>query len=231
MTFSLMYTFNENYILAYSHDEVVHGKLSMIGKMYGDYWQKFASLRTLFGFMYAHPGKKLMFMGDEFAQFIEWDYKKQLDWFLLEYASHRGMSKYVRALNRLYRETPALYEIDEGWDGFEWLNVDDSDTSVFAFVRMGADSNMICVANFTPLVRDNYPVAMPGEGKLKLVLSSDDEKYGGSGVSPDKTMQAVPMDIEGRGFGVRMTLPPLSVLYFRFEPGTRKQNRRGRNDK
>ncbi len=231
MTFSLMYTFNENYILAYSHDEVVHGKLSMIGKMYGDYWQKFASLRTLFGFMYAHPGKKLMFMGDEFAQFIEWDYKKQLDWFLLEYDSHKGMRKYVKALNRLYRETPALYEVDEGWDGFEWLNVDDSDTSVFAFMRMGTDSNMLCVANFTPLVRDNYPVAMPGEGKLKLVLSSDDEKYGGSGVSPDKTLQAVPMEIKGKGFGVRMTLPPLSVLYFHFEPSTRKQNRRGRHDK
>ncbi len=216
MAFSLYYAFSENYILAYSHDEVVHGKKSMVDKMFGDYWQKFASLRTLYAFMFAHPGKKLMFMGDEFAQFIEWDYKKQLDWFLLEYDSHAGMQRYVKDLNAIYTTHPALYEIDDGWDGFKWLNVEDSDRSVFAFMRMSGDEVIICVVNFTPIVREDYWVALPEEGTLHLLLSSDEEQYGGSGVIPASEISTQPKGCNGMGHSAVMTLPPLGAAYYRF---------------
>jgi 1,4-alpha-glucan branching enzyme len=137
MTFSMSYAFSENYILPYSHDEVVHGKKSLIDKMYGDYEEKFAALKTLFGWQYGHPGKKLMFMGCEFAQFIEWDYQKELDWFLLEYKTHAGVLEWVSALNKRYKECGALYSTDDGWDGFKWLCVDDRENNIFAFMRSG----------------------------------------------------------------------------------------------
>ena len=139
ITFSMMYAYSENYILPYSHDEVVHGKGSIIDKMAGDYWQKFSTLRALYGFMYAHPGKKMMFMGDEFAQFIEWSEKKQLDWFLLEYDSHFNMQSYVRRLGRYYKRNRALYEVDDKWDGFTWLDVDNRNWSTLAFMRNSAE--------------------------------------------------------------------------------------------
>ena len=216
MTFSMYYAFRENYILAYSHDEVVHGKLSMVNKMFGDYWQKFASLRALYGFMYAHPGKKLMFMGDEFAQFIEWDFAKQLDWFLLEYESHAGMQKYVRELNRIYRDCPALYEVDDGWDGFAWLNVDDAQQSTFAFLRSAGEKHVVMAVSFTPVVREEYVIALPEAGELRLILNSDDREFGGSGVCPAQTVQAQKMEVNGLHYGAKVTLPPLAALYFEY---------------
>jgi 1,4-alpha-glucan branching enzyme len=218
LTFSLHYAFNENHILAYSHDEVVHGKLSMIGKMFGDYWQKFASLRALYGFMYAHPGKKLMFMGDEFAQFIEWDFAKQLDWFLLDYDSHRGMQTFVKRLNDVYKKQPALFEIDDGWDGFTWLNVDDSIISAYAFMRNGPNNHIVCVVNFTPLVRENYMVALPCAGTLKLVLNSDSKAFGGSGAGAHRAIAAERVSVNGMPCGASVQMPPLSVLYYEFIP-------------
>lgn len=216
MTFSMFYAFRENYILAYSHDEVVHGKKSMVDKMFGDYWQKFASLRALYSFMFAHPGKKLMFMGDEFAQFIEWDYKKQLDWFLLEYESHAGMQKFVKELNEVYTGNPALYRIDDSWEGFTWLNVDDAERSTFAFMRSVGEERIICVVNFTPVVRENYWVAIPQEGKLELLLNSDEKKYGGSGVGPEQIIKTQKKGINKMDYSAAMTLPPLGAVYYKF---------------
>lgn len=216
MTFSLHYAFTENYILAYSHDEVVHGKKSMIDKMFGEYWQKFASLRTLYLFMFAHPGKKLMFMGDEFAQFIEWDYQKQLDWFLLEYDSHLGMQRFVRKLNNIYASHPALYEVEDSWDGFQWLNVEDAENSVFAFMRMNQEEAIVCVVNFTPVARKDYWIAMPEQGVLELLLSSDDSEYGGEGNRVKKKVTTQHKGINGMEYSASLEIPPLSGVYYKF---------------
>jgi len=179
LTFSMHYAFSENYILPYSHDEVVHGKKSMIDKMFGDYDAKFAALRALYGWLFGHPGKKLMFMGCEFAQFIEWDYQKELDWFLMKYPSHAGMQAWVRALNELYCGHEALYARDDSWDGFQWLSVDDRKNSVFAFMRSGGGSKLICIYNFSEEGFPEYELALPEPGRLKLLLSSDSKKFGG----------------------------------------------------
>ena len=216
ISFSMYYAFSENYILPYSHDEVVHGKKSMVDKMFGDYWQKFASLRALYAFMFAHPGKKLMFMGDEFAQFIEWDYKKQLDWCLLEYDSHAGMQRFVKDLNHIYTAYPALYELDDSWDGFRWLNVDDREQSTFAFMRMSGEEAVVCAVNFTPVVREDYRIAMPQRGSLERLICSDDEIYGGSGVMPGKKLQTEKLALNGMPYSVKITLPPLGAVYYRF---------------
>ncbi len=219
ITFSLLYAFSENYILAYSHDEVVHGKKSMLDKMFGDYWQKFASLRTLFGFMFAHPGKKLMFMGSEFGQFIEWAYEKQLDWFLLKYEKHAGMQRFVARLNHIYKNHPSLYEIDDGWEGFEWLIVDDSKNSVVAFMRHSAGrkkTNLVCVVNFTPVTRTGYGVAMPAPGRLNCILNSDDEAFGGSGVAAVSETNTIENNFCGKPYMAALTLPPLSAVYYEF---------------
>jgi 1,4-alpha-glucan branching enzyme len=185
MTFSMHYAFSENFILAYSHDEVVHGKASLINKMSGDYDDKFASLRVLFGWLFAHPGKKLMFMGDEFAQFIEWNYTQELDWLLLDYEKHRGAREWVAALNAVYSARPALHAADGGWDGFMWLNVEDRTNSVFAFMRTcasgkgGREERVVCVFNFTPVAHRSYSIALPEAGTLNLLLSSDEARFGG----------------------------------------------------
>ncbi|MEG0356577.1 MAG: 1,4-alpha-glucan branching protein GlgB [Christensenellaceae bacterium] len=226
MTFSLYYAFTENFILAYSHDEVVHGKKSMVNKMFGDYWQKFASLRTLYGFMFAHPGKKLMFMGDEFAQFIEWDFQKQLDWFLLEYASHSGMQKYVKKLNELYKKNIALYEVDDSWEGFTWLNADDAQFSSYAFMRNAQNEHIVCVTNFTPNPRQNYIVAMTGKGRLKLILNSDEEQYGGSGAPCTKTAETFEQNVNGQRYAVCIDVPPLCALYYKFTEAEQNNNKK-----
>ncbi|MGI6030079.1 MAG: 1,4-alpha-glucan branching protein GlgB [Eubacteriales bacterium] len=231
LTFSMEYAFSENYVLAFSHDEVVHGKRSMISKMYGTYEEQFASLRAMYGYTFAHPGKKLLFMGAEFAQFIEWDYKKQLDWFLpRDYEMHRKMSDYVARLNRLYRKYRALYEVDDSWEGFQWLNVEDRECSVIAFQRKakpraGKTQSLVCVMNFTPVGRENYWINLPGPGTLKLVLSSEEKKYGGMGRVNELTIKAQKRVLEkGRGrrparvaWYAPMQLPPLSALYFEWE--------------
>ena len=224
LTFSMQYAFSENYILPFSHDEVVHGKRSMVGKMFGDYWQQFASLRALYGYTYAHPGKKLLFMGDEFAQFIEWDYKKELDWFLEEYDSHRKMRSYVKKLNQIYRKNRALYEIEDSWEGFQWMNVDDNQNSALAFLRIskpwrGKRRQLLCILNFTPVVREHYKVALPEKGILRCILNSDDTAFGGSGVSCGGTeLQADGGPFLGRKASAELTLPPLSALYFEYVP-------------
>jgi len=226
VTFSMQYAFSENYILAFSHDEVVHGKHSMVDKMFGDYWQKFAGLRAFYGYLFAHPGKKLLFMGDEFAQFIEWDYNKELDWFLLEYDSHRSMAEYVARLNRFYQKHRALYEVEDSWDGFQWLNVDDRDNSVVAFLRTsrpwrGKCQRVVSLTNFTPVVRENYRIAMPDTGELCQALNSDAKEFGGSGVGNPKSLRAEREPYLGLPASAVVTVPPLATVYFTFTPDER----------
>lgn len=214
VTFSFYYAFSENFILPISHDEVVHGKCSLINKMPGDYEEKFAGLRTFYGYMMAHPGKKLLFMGQEFAQFIEWNENQQLDWMLLEYDRHAQMQGYVRALNHLYLDTPALWEDDFTWEGFQWIVPDDSSQSVVAFIRRDKKGNeVIAVCNFAPVLRQNYSIGVPRAGTYSELINSDDEKFGGSGVhNTAKRAKKAPM--HGFDYSIELTLPPMSTLIF-----------------
>ena len=223
LTFSMMYAFSENFILAYSHDEVVHGKHSMLDKMYGSYEQKFAQLRSLYGYQFAHPGKKLGFMGSEFGQFIEWNYTQELDWLLLKYPSHDSLREYCRALNFFYTENPELYEIDKSWDGFRWLNVDEKALSCIAFMRSGTSKtrHIVCACNFIPNENPHFTVGLPSDGELRLLLSSDEPRFGGSGA---KTPSCVAAKSEGFGefpYSAVLSLPPLSCLYYEFIPTER----------
>ncbi len=220
LTFSMMYAFSENFVLAYSHDEVVHGKYSMINKMSGDYEQKFASLRALYGYQFGHPGKKLTFMGSEFGQFIEWNWQQGLDWLLLGFRKHEQLRLYMRALNRLYTGTPALYAVDRSWEGFKWLNVDDAGRSSIAFLRSAEadDSYMVCVSNFTPIRYDRFLIGLPWEGYLEEVLNSDDEQYGGSGVHNTPVVPAFQQTFLDMQYSASVTLPPLSTIFFRYRP-------------
>lgn len=219
MTFSLFYTFSENYILPFSHDEVVHGKKSMLDKMPGDIWQKFASLRALFGYMFAHPGKKLMFMGAEFGQFIEWKELEQLDWFLLLYEKHPDLKKYVRDLNQVYRDHSALYAQDGSWDGFTWCNADDQNNSTFSFVRSdGAWRRVMAVCNFTPNYWERYRIGVPKAGVLREVFNSDSFEYGGSGKgNGDRVIRTQDLPFNGHRYSVELTLPPLSCIYLELD--------------
>lgn len=220
MTFSMMYAFSENYVLAYSHDEVVHGKCSMINKMYGDYDTKFSDLKALYGFQFGHPGKKLTFMGSEFGQFIEWDPSKQLDWFLLEYPKHDSLRRYSRDLNSLYRRYPALYRVDRSWDGFKWLNVNDSSRSSLAFLRSSVQDNsyVVCVFNFTPVRYDGFIIGLPCTGNLRPILNSDDEIYGGSGVHNHALIRSGHEAFLDLPCSAALTLPPNSAQFFEFHP-------------
>ena len=222
VTFSFFYAFSENFVLPISHDEVVHGKCSLINKMPGDYEQKFANLRTFYGYMTAHPGKKLLFMGQEFGQFIEWDENKPLDWMLLGYDKHRQLQAYVKDLNAFYRETPAMWEIDYSWEGFQWIVPDDNQQSVIAFLRRDAKGKMVMVVcNFNPVLREGYEMGVPNAGSYKEVLNSDDPKYGGSGVT-NGTVRSRKGAMHGFEQHVSLTLPPLSTLYFSV-PAPRKK--------
>lgn len=223
LTFSMMYAFSENFVLAFSHDEVVHGKASMVNKMWGDYETKFASLRALYGYQFAHPGKKLMFMGGEFAQFIEWNYLQQLDWSLLEYPLHDGMRKYVRELGRLYASTPALWKVDDSWDGFSWLNVDDSERSSVAFMRMSQRSYIVCALNFTPVRYDDFTIGLPKPGVLKELINSDDTQYGGSGILNKAEIESADESFLDHPCSAKITLPPMSAVWFRFTPTSAKK--------
>ncbi len=215
LTFSLTYAFSENYVLPLSHDEVVHGKRSMIDKMPGDYGEKFANLRAYYGYMMAHPGKKLSFMGNEFAQFVEWNYASELEWFMLKYEKHKKLSKYVTDLNRIYFENKEFWENDSDWQGFEWISHDDFSQSVIAFVRRSKDgSEIVAVCNFCPVTRKKYRIGVPKEGIYTPILSSDLKKYGGNGtrLSPIRT-QKTPM--HGFEQSISITLPPLSTVYYK----------------
>ena len=222
VTFSFFYAFSENFVLPISHDEVVHGKCSLINKMPGDYDQKFANLRTFYGYMLAHPGKKLLFMGQEFGQFIEWDEKKPLDWMLLGYDKHHQLQSYVKALNRFYLENPAMWEVDYSWEGFQWIVPDDNQQSVIAFLRRDKKGKMIMVVcNFNPVLREGYQMGVPTSGSYKELLNSDDAQYGGGGVT-NGTVRSKKGAMHGFDQHVSLTLPPLSTLYFSV-PAPRKR--------
>ena len=217
LTFSMMYAFSENFILAFSHDEVVHGKKSMLDKMYGTYEQKFATLRALYGYQFAHPGKKLTFMGSEFGQFIEWNYKQGLDWLLLDYPMHKAMQRWCSALNACYRSTRALWDIDDGWDGFTWLNVDDAERSAIAFLRTARNGRrLVCVCNFTPVRYDDFVIGLPKRGVLRELLSSDSEEFGGSGVHNAPEIRSEDVPFGTLPCSARVTLPELAAVYFTF---------------
>ncbi|HBR21167.1 MAG TPA: 1,4-alpha-glucan branching enzyme, partial [Nitrospiraceae bacterium] len=217
LTFSLLYAFTENFMLVLSHDEVVHGKSSMLGKMPGDMWQKFANLRLLYGFMYGHPGKKLLFMGGEFGQWDEWDFDHSLDWHLLQYEPHQKLRHYVRDLNRLYRTELPLYEVDFSYSGFEWIDFHDTEQSVISFIRKGkkAEDFLVFVCNFTPAPRYNYRIGVPDAGLYKEILNSDSAGYGGSNTGNAGGILSEDISWSGRPHSISITLPPLAVVVFK----------------
>jgi 1,4-alpha-glucan branching enzyme len=214
ITFSLLYAFTENFILPFSHDEVVHGKGAILTKMPGDPWQQFANLRLLYALMYAHPGKKLLFMGMEFGQWSEWDYHRSLDWHLCQYAPHQGLQTLLRELNGLLRTQPALHQIDFTWEGFQWIDFHDSQQSVVSFIRRGRTpgDDLVCVFNATPVPRAGYRIGVPGPAPLVCLLNTDDSRFGGSGGAPVARVQPEPLPWQGQPCSVVLTLPPLGAL-------------------
>lgn len=215
ITFSLTYAFSENFILPISHDEVVHGKCSMISKMPGEYNDKFANLRAFYGYMMAHPGKKLLFMGSEFAQFVEWNPEKELDWSLLEFDMHKKMQKFVKEINQFYLENKPLWENEGSWEGFKWISCDDNAQSVIAFRRIDKKGNeIIAVCNFCPVKRQKYRLGVPYAGSYKCVFSTDKAAYGGNGTRC-ATLKSKKVKMHGFEQCIEMTLPPLSVLYYK----------------
>ncbi len=221
ITFSMLYAFTENFILPFSHDEVVHGKGSMLAKMPGDDWQKFANLRALYGYMFGHPGKKLLFMGCEFGQWREWTHEESLDWHLLESAPHRGVHSLVRDLNSLLRNQPALYQMDSDWRGFEWIDCNDNHSNVISFIRKGLDpkESLIFVCNFSPAVRHGYKVGAPQGGYWTEIMNTDSTIYGGSDAGNAGAVEAVAETTHGRPATLSLTLPPLGVLVLKHESG------------
>lgn len=223
ITFSMTYAFTENYILPLSHDEVVHGKCSLINKMPGVYEQKFANLRAFLAYQMAHPGKKLMFMGGEFAQFIEWNYEQGLDWLLLDYEYHKRFQRCVRDLNHFYLEQSALWEIDDGWEGFTWLIPDDNLQNILAFTRQNrAGQRLLCVFNFSPVGRENYRIGLPVAGRIKCLLTTDHTKYGGDGVRQNVTATE---KVPSHGFeqSVVITIAPMSAAFFEIKQPSNKR--------
>jgi len=217
ITFSMMYAFSENFVLPFSHDEVVHGKGSMLTRMPGDRWQRFANLRALYGYMFCHPGKKLLFMGGEFGQWREWNHESSLDWHLLDHPDHRGLQRWVRDLNTCYRGEPALHAVDFEPAGFEWVDCNDNQRSVVSFLRRGRQPGevVLVVCNFTPVVREAYRVGVPTGGYWTEILNSDAPLYGGSGQGNFGGVEAGPAAAHGRPWSVSLTLPPLAVIAFR----------------
>jgi 1,4-alpha-glucan branching enzyme len=217
LTFRMLYAFQENFVLPLSHDEVVHGKGSLLVKMPGDDWQKFANLRLLLGYMYAQPGKKMLFMGGEFGQWNEWYHETSLDWDLLDYPLHAGLQRWVRELNRLYQNEPALHELDFDSAGFEWIDCSDSQQSTISLIRKGpsAQDLIIVVCNFTPVPRHNYRVGAPRGGFWKETLNSDARDYGGSGQAGLDGAEATPVSFHGMAYSLNLTLPPLAAVYLK----------------
>jgi 1,4-alpha-glucan branching enzyme len=219
LTFRAMYAFSENFVLPLSHDEVVHGKGSLLGKMAGDDWQKFANLRLLLGYMYAQPGKKLLFMGGEFGQWNEWNHEASLDWHLLDYAPHAGLRRWVEDLNRCYRGEPALHEQDCDAAGFEWIDCNDTEHSVLSFLRKGRSTgkSIVVVCNFTPVPRHNYQVGVPRGGFWRELLNSDAGEYGGSRQGNQGGLEASPVSRHGYFHSLNLTIPPLAVVFLQGE--------------
>ncbi|MDY6908413.1 MAG: 1,4-alpha-glucan branching protein GlgB [Thermodesulfobacteriota bacterium] len=219
LTFSLLYAFHENFVLPFSHDEVVHGKGSMLGKMPGDNWQKFANLRLLYGYMFTHPGKKLLFMGSEWGQWSEWNHDTSLEWHLLDYVPHQGLKRWVRDCNTFMRGEPALHQKDFDPSGFQWVNCHDSEQSTLAYLRHGRqpDDTLVCVFNFTPVPRHNYRIGVPKGGYWKEVLNSDAEIYGGSGMGNLGGAETTPVASHGEFQSLNITLPPLTAVVFKWK--------------
>ena len=221
LTFSLTYAFSENFVLPLSHDEVVHGKCSLVNKMPGDYADKFQNLRAFYGYMMTHPGKKLLFMGGEFGQFIEWDEKKGLDWLLLDYDKHRQMQAYVRDLNHYYLDHPALWRNDVDWQGFQWISCDDYQQSVISFRRIDdKGGEVLVVCNFCPVERTGYKIGAPKAGIYVPVLSSDDAKYGGAGTAL-APVKAKKEELHGLKYSIELTLPAMSTVFYERRPAPR----------
>ncbi|MBO5364762.1 MAG: 1,4-alpha-glucan branching protein GlgB [Clostridia bacterium] len=230
LTFPMMYAFAENYILALSHDEVVHGKRSLLDKMWGTYEEKFAELKLLYTFMYSHPGKKLLFMGGEFGQFVEWRFAEGLDWLLEGYDSHRKLQQFCKDLNILYREHPALYEIEReqgDWKGFRWLKADDANNSVLAYLRADASGKekLVAVLNFTPVEHKKYVIGVPEDGDYEVVLSTNQKCYGGDGKG-SKKCKAKKKPVDGFPYSIELALPPLTAFYLKQCPKTEKQGKK-----
>ncbi|WP_296682343.1 1,4-alpha-glucan branching protein GlgB [Flavobacterium sp.] len=217
LTFSMTYAFSENFMLPLSHDEVVYGKCSIAGRMPGDEWQKFANLRLLYGYMFTHPGTKLLFMGAEFGQSGEWNFEQSLDWHLLQYPFHEGVRKLIAGLNDLYKSQPALHEKQFSPEGFEWINYSDHHNAVMTYIRKGNNSkeDVIVVCNFTPVVRKNYRIGLPKKGKLVEIFNSDAEVFGGSGVANSGKLTIENSPYDGRDYSIELDLAPLAVMVFR----------------
>lgn len=218
ITFSLNYTFTENFMLPLSHDEVVYGKHSILGRMPGDEWQRFANLRLLYGYMFTHPGTKLLFQGCEFGQSEEWNFQNSLDWHLLDYAPHKGIQEVIKALNEFYRSEPALYENQFVPDGFEWIDYNDAENSVISFIRKGNEpkDNLIIVCNLTPIPRENYRVGLPKKGVLKEVFNSDKKKFYGSGKYINKSIKTTEHKWHSRNYSTIIDIPPLAMVAFKY---------------
>ena len=226
VTFSLFYAFSENFVLPISHDEVVHGKRSLLDKMPGPYEEKFSGMKAFLGYMYAHPGKKLLFMGQEFGQFIEWDEKKELDWFLLGYDAHKGLHEFVRDLNGLYRSSAPLWQNDYSWEGFRWLVSDDNVNSVVAVERSDRKGQrIVCVCNFTPVERRGYRIGTDERAVLTVLLSSDEKRYGGAGEYKGKRICTKKEPMHGRDHSFALDIPGLSVTFLKYTPYKKSEHR------
>jgi len=217
MTFSMLYAFTENFVLPLSHDEVVHGKRSLLHKMPGDSWQQFANLRLLYSYFYSHPGKKMLFMGGEFGQRDQWRDDGSLEWHLLEFEPHRGLQRLVVELNRLHGAEHALHEVDFDWPGFEWIDCHDADSGVLSFIRRAKNPEdfLVVVSNFTPIVRETYRVGVPEQGFYAEVLNTDASVYGGSNVGNLGGIQAHAVPWNGRDYSLSLRLPPLASLFLK----------------
>jgi len=213
ITFSLTYAFSENFMLPFSHDEVVYGKKSLLYRMPGDEWQQFANLRLLFGYMYTHPGANLVFMGGEFGQSSEWNFQNSLDWHLTQYSFHSGVQQMVKDLNGVYKNYPALYEKQFSPEGFEWIDYGDGENSVLAYIRKGHDkkNDLFVVCNFTPITRENYRIGVPKKASIKEIFNSDAKAYGGAGIA-NKKIKVEKKDAHGYNNSIEITLPPLGTI-------------------
>jgi 1,4-alpha-glucan branching enzyme len=231
VTFSLLYAYSENFILPFSHDEVVHGKKSLLNKMPGDYWQKFAQLRLLYGYLATHPGKKLLFMGGEFGQFDEWKDLEQLDWMLFDFDMHCKMSAYIKELLSFYKRQKSLYELDHSPDGFEWIDVNNAEQSIFSFVRKGKKENdiLVVICNFTDTVYHNYKVGVPYFATYKEAFNSDDLRFGGTGQINKKPVTAIEEPFHGKPYHINITIPPFGITIFR--PIRKRGERSGHGEK
>ena len=217
ITFSIYYAFTENFMLPLSHDEVVHGKGSLIQRMPGDELQRFANLRTMYSYMFTHPGTKLLFMGAEFAQYAEWNYKQSLDWHLLEFEPHKGVSELIKSLNKLYQSEPALYEENFSNEGFEWIDLNDFRNSTLSYIRKSKDNkeHVVIVANLTPVPRDNYRIGLPSRANYELIFNSDDKEFWGSGFELISSIKPDEIEQHGRSYSAAFHLPPLSIQVYK----------------